>query len=248
MANEKLNPYFSWRTEGLVDQDGVIMATDRYRQFLLPFWWENFKKFNDYPVTIVDLGMSEAARQWCQERGEVIKLSLPQYLFNKRQLMSNRYFIQQVRRAWFQKPFAMLLSPYRRTLWLDMDCQVNGNLAPIFSYAENASQMALCYSIPKKPEDEIEYNSGVIAYLHGCPLIQEWARAIVEVEGDFKGDQNVLTKVIVEQKSPVTILPDLYNWRMKPWGFNEKALIIHWIDDTKKTLFEKWKGWPERMG
>lgn len=246
--HEEINQYISWRSEGLLDKDGVIIATDQSRQFLLPFWWECYKKYNDYPVTIIDFGMSAAAHQWCKERGEVIQLSLPDWLFDKRQLMSTRYFIQGVRRAWFHKPFAMLLSPYKRTLWLDMDCQVNGNLSPVFPYAENPTQMALCTSIPKKPGDEIEYNSGVIAYLKGCPLIQEWARATVEMEGDFKGDQNILTRLIVDQHRSVVILPDEYNWRVKPWGVNEKALIIHWIDDTKRALFEKWKGWPEHLG
>lgn len=247
--NEELKKYASWRTEGLLDQDGVITGANELHEPLLPCWWKCYRQHNDYPVTFIDFGMSDAARKWCSERGKVIKLSIPLNLFENRQLENPKWGNRVVRKIWFQKPFAFLQTPYKRTLWIDVDCEVKGNLSILFPKAENPSGMALAHSSPEKLEKRIQkgflkqgekgFNSGVVAYLHGCPIVQEWALASVEMEGSYMGDQDILSRVILDQHYPVTVLPNEYNWRVSPWGDNEKALIVHWNSSSKDQFFKK---------
>ncbi len=247
--NEELKTYMAWRTKGLLDRDGVITGANNFHEPLLPCWWKCYRQHNDYPVTFIDFGLSESAHQWCSERGEVIKLSVPLDLFKKREFDNPQLGNRLLRKIWFKKPFALLQSPYRRSLWLDVDCEVKGNLSKLFPLAESSSGLALAHSSPEKLEKRIQkgflkkgeqgFNSGVMTYLHGCKVIQEWASKTVEMEGGYMGDQDILSRVILDQHYPVTVLPNEYNWRVKPWGINEQALILHWNSSSKGEFLKR---------
>ncbi len=172
--NEELNPYILWRSEELLDRDGVITGANDSYESLLPCWWKCYQQHNDYPVTFIDFGLSSSGHQWCSERGEVIKFSVPFHLFKKREFV-HAQLGYRILKIWFKKPFALLQSPYRRSLWLDVDCEVKGDISKLFPLAENPSGMALAHSSPEKIERRIQrgylkegeqgFNSGVIAYL-----------------------------------------------------------------------------------
>lgn len=246
---------FPFRSERLVDGDGILVATDKKFEFLLPFWWTRLRKFNRLPVTFIDLGMSEEAHLWCKERGEVLKLTLPDSFFEKRKIDNVPEELEKRRRSQFMKPFAMLLSPYQRTLWLDVDCEIRGNLAPLFPFAGNPAGMALAHGSEKKhlyrikrgfiKQGEFAFNSGVIVFLRNCQIIKLWAHAVCDYDGNYIGDQDILTRVIYDHNFPVSILPKKYNWRVLEWGINKKALIVHWNSYSKKIVMNYIKMQPE---
>jgi hypothetical protein len=246
---------FPFRQEGLVEQNGIIVGLDSRLEWLLPFWWYCLKKYNDYPVTFIDYGLTERARRWCQERGETLPLNLEERIFLKRKRNWLNPEQQKRLNTWYTKPFALLQSPYKITLWLDIDCEVRGNLSPLFSLAENPEKMALALGSEKKQEEGIlrgimkpgqqTYNSGVIPFLRGCEIIQTWGYATVHIKGIFPGDQDILSYVINKDEKKVTILPKEYNWRVFRWGINENALILHWDSSTKNNVFNFVKKHPD---
>ena len=89
---------------------------------------ENICRFCDTPLThtFVDLGMSHYGKTFCSERGEVIPLQMDL-------AFSDGESVRDKRHSWFKKPFALLLSPFAHSIWLDLDCEVLGSLAPLFS-------------------------------------------------------------------------------------------------------------------
>jgi Glycosyl transferase family 8 len=261
-----MTPPIDWRVKGLLDCDGIIAGCNQNIEWLLPFWYDHIKKHNDLPITFINYGMSRKALNWCQERGEVQNLSISDFFFNNRVLEKkesrihenlsavDKEILRKIRLAWFKKPFALLLTPYLRTIWLDLDCQVRGNLSTLFSFAENPSEIALAYSTEEKHKLRIEkgflkpgeqgYNSGVIVYKRGSTLINSWANQTIFDERDLLGDQDILSCLINDQNIKISILPKLYNWRVSTWGINPKALILHWSGAAKDLLYHEIKKHP----
>ena len=245
---------FDWRVEKPLDHDGVIVGCNGSHEWMLPWWWVNFRLHNDYPVTFFDFGgMTESAKSWCKARGQLVTLEIPVDLFlAKREAVSETVKpswegdkgsdVWEARPNWFKKPFACLHSPYKRTLWIDLDCQVRKPVADLFDYCDNR----LGISVAREPDeiikfyfeegrifaDEIEYNTGVVAFKHGSVLIVDWAKECVEKNHYLRGDQEVLTRLFYEKKiTPFALLPE-YNSRWHG-GLSADTVIIHWLGAGK---------------
>ncbi|WP_068468765.1 hypothetical protein [Candidatus Protochlamydia phocaeensis] len=238
-----------------LDCDGILTGCDQSQEWLLPWWWMNLRLHDGHPVTFIDFGnMSKAALDWCKGRGAVISLEADcSFVAGKEKINPQLALIWetihthvwQMRSAWFKKPFALLQSPYKRTLWLDLDCQVRGQLDPLFDQCDNEAEVAM-----KREEDifhemDIEqglllpgeqiYNSGVLVYRKGAQILQDWASQALTHNRFFIGDQQLLSRIIFIQQAPLTVLPAIYNWRMD-LGPNRNALILHWLGRFKNHI------------
>ncbi|HSX04364.1 MAG TPA: hypothetical protein VLG76_06520 [Rhabdochlamydiaceae bacterium] len=238
--------------------NGVIVGADRKIEWLLGFWWSHYKKHNMLPVTFVDFGMSPKAKKWCAARGSVVSLNMTVPIAPKSKIVSQvaRQWedvygkqVWKLRQSWFKKPFALLQTPYERTLWLDLDCEVLGPLSELFDFC--GPQIALVREtegahLHEKEqnqllEGEILYNSGVIIYQKNAPLIQRWAEAVSGQNGSFWSDQQLLSRLIYLEKFKIKELVPEYNWRMSQ-GINFQALIIHWVGTWGKEFIRKHGG------
>lgn len=143
------------------------------------------------------------------------------------------------RPSWLIKPFVMLNSPYRRTVWFDIDCQVRKSIKPLFEYCDHPSGLALAIepegNLKKDPEYDKTYNSGVVVFKHGSPIMIRWAEGLYELNDTFVGDQQILSRIIDVEKLKVGEFPIDYNWIYK-LGPNPTAAIIHWIASGKKVI------------
>jgi hypothetical protein len=226
--------YFHWRQENLRDEDGIVVASDQTHEWLLPWWWDHYRKYNDHPVVFVDFGLSLKAKNWCKERGEFALLPVPDIFVKEKQeidpLLStdwelgfgNKFWPS--RNAWFKKPLACLRSPFRRTIWLDIDCEIRGSIQKLFDYADRA-QVGLV-----RERSGSLYNSGVIVFRHGISLIEQWAKESFEKNHLFRGDQEILSNMIKEKKLDIEKLPEIYNWS-RLYEDNPDALVLHWHGD-----------------
>src|SRR5690606_28348364 len=100
------------------------------------------------------------------------------------------------RNAWFKKSLACLQSPFQRTIWCDLDCEIRGSIEPLFAYSEHPSGIALRREDPRESLSYPVYNSGVIVFQRNLPLIEEWARQSFEKNHEFCGDQDLLSHLI----------------------------------------------------
>ncbi len=236
----------NWREENLQEADGIIVGANQDFERFLPWWWHQYSFHNAYPVTFVDFGMSERARLWCALRGEVRILNLPEnfvapiqavdptlLLLWKKMYKDNGW---NSRREWFKKPFALLQTPYARTIWIDLDCEVRGDLSPLFSLCDSLggiavtplnqdSQQKLLECHLRLPEEQI-YSSGVIVYRRHIPPINEWAERSFHENVEFFGDQDILSRVLYERKTVVSPLPDSYHDTAT--NDPKNVIIQHW--------------------
>ncbi len=228
---------------------GVLCGADDSQQWLLPWWWSRYSALHDFPVTFCDFGMSEEMRQWCADRGEVISVILDPSCVVQKQNLSQEIIqhgelvygerIWNSRLQWFKKPFALLQSPYKTALWIDLDCEILKSLSPLFSEFDPLSELALVresrYSHLPLWDRELLYNGGVIVFKHGSSLIQKWAQGALDMNHLFLGDDQLLSYLIHLYRVQVQELPEIYNWKPSQW-LNFKAVIIHWVAGGKEYI------------
>lgn len=213
-------------------QIGILVGSDLTLEWILPWWWHHYQKNNTIPVAFIDLGLSFEMKEWCRARGELIPLRIFDFAAAREEMdpvLVERFECEygegfwESRGAWFKKPFACLASPFERSLWIDIDCEVRGAVAPLFDYpglAMAKDQIALNLPYPV-------YNSGVLLFRRGEKWIADWAEEAKRRHDQFRGDQELLSWMIAQKKGQVTELPAIYNWS-RTLEDNERAVIYHW--------------------
>lgn len=257
MDNPLFATHVQWRLATPTAEQGFVVGCSQQQEWLLPWWWMHFRLHNEYPVTFVDFGdMSTAAKQWCQHRGELVTLHVPAEAFvaTREQVLAEHakswqkpdFDVWSVRAAWFKKPFACLQSPYKKSVWLDLDCQVRNNLAPLFAYASGAQQIALSaeplliQSIHEQQGitlyGEKEYNTGVIVFQHGTPFIIEWAKMCMKSSNTVRGDQEALSKLAFLYEMNFEELDQRFNYRGNDLNEVPRMSIVHWLGGSKEHI------------
>jgi hypothetical protein len=236
-----------WRCKApATGSKGVLIGCDHSQEWLLSWWYMNFRLHNQYPVTFVNFGdMSREAVLWCESRGTVVLLDCGDEFIAKvgeidQALASDwearRAKIWQLRQAWFKIPFCWLSTPYEKSVWMDLDCQVVGPIDPLFNEFLKIADFAIAKESQVEqeahqalggllPGEEI-YNAGVVAYRHGSLLVDELVRRVVEQNHRFMGVQKILARIILENRYYFFPLPSEYNWAMAG-GKNKQAIVLH---------------------
>lgn len=253
-----------WKFKTPIPEDGVIAGCANNQEWMLPWWYMNYSQHNQYPITFIDFGdMSSNAKTWCQERGQLISLDIPtnEFILDKSKInpklahfwstsTAHGENIWQVRLEFFKKPFACLASPYLRSIWIDLDCQIFKSIKPIFdacetpqgiAAAEESSHIRLWHAQRGSIEiDEREYNTGVLAFKHGIPLIIEWAKYCIKRGSHVYGDQDAFCHMLYEKEETIPTLSPIYNWKGSNILENEndcnQIVILHWMGRTKNMI------------
>ena len=224
-------------------KEGIIVGCDHKQEWLLPWWWRHYSAYNNYPVVFMDFGLSKEANLWCLERGECV--TVPSFEIAKEESISDQNkkiwetrfgtSIWFCRSVWFKKPLALLLSPFDIGIWIDLDCQVNGSLEPLFNSLLFGSELALARNdfSSYSSTEQINYNSGVIVFKQQAPILHKWAEEALNNNVEYPGDQQALCKAISIHKPDLVELPISYNWQIA-LGPNSTALIYHYSDGPGK--------------
>jgi hypothetical protein len=223
-----------------VNEQGIIVGCDQRQEWLLSWWWNHYSAHNKFPVAFADFGMTEKALSWCRERGQCLTLpSVPQLQevsATARTRWENRFDtgIWFSRPAWFKKPLSLLHSPFTMGIWIDLDCQVNGMLDPLFNSLTFGGDIGLVRepSLLQEIEfllpEEVNYNSGVVVFRKNSAILHHWADEAISNNGNYPGDQGALCRAIYKHRHAVIELPPLFNW-MRTLGPNPNALIYHFV-------------------
>lgn len=247
MEEDLYSSFCKWAKDIEPKDDGLIVACDISQEWLLPWWWGHYILHNSYPVTFVDLGMSHEKKEWCKQRGNFVRLAAPDIFVKEKEEIKDPLILEWEnsygrkfwprRQAWFKKPMAFLKSPYLRTVWCDLDCEIRAPLSELFSFCENSAGISLAHEKHDPLSKKTGFNSGVVVYKYGLALIEEWAKLAVSSNDLFPGDQDVLSLLILEQNLPVVELPHIYNWSRLNEE-NADAKIFHWHGDHGKAVIE----------
>ncbi|HSX37457.1 MAG TPA: hypothetical protein VLE95_01340 [Chlamydiales bacterium] len=231
---------------------GIIAGSDQTQEWLLPWWWEHYIQHNTHPVTFIDFGLSPEKKTWCRARGSVRALRIPDFAAERRIIAPSLMFAWEnqfgksfwpSRGAWFKKPLACLRTPYKRTIWIDLDCEVRGSIAPLFNLADHPSGVAMAkdskWVYTQRPTFESfwVYNSGVVVFRKQSPLIEEWARESHRQNHLFRGDQELLSHLIFQKNIAIAEVPKIYNWSRCEEDAPH-AIIYHWHGDIGRRIIK----------
>jgi hypothetical protein len=242
----------------MTQEHGVIVGTSKNQEWLLPWWWMHYSLHNTFPVTFVDFGdMSAPTAKWCRERGQLIKLELSDSFMTLKEKIDPALAIQwesfqpnvwSLRSTWYKKPFAMLLSPYQQTIWLDLDCQVRGSLRPMFDYCNNKGGFAAAIEHEVSQEINLQrniiqpgqlmYNTGVIVLKKGSTLLKEWTERTRDNNHLHCSEQQLMAFILNSGKWAFNTLPSRYNWTID-LKMNKDAVILHYWGDEGKQIIKK---------
>lgn len=216
-------------------EKGILVGSDRHLEWMLPWWWDRYRRYNTLPVAFVDFGMSEEKRIWCRERGEILSL------FDTTAPIDSRSDIERIRSVWFRKPSACKQTPFSLTLWLDIDCEVLCCLDAIFSYIAEKELAVALDRITRAPEGCSEdlreyriYNGGVIVFRKDSSLVEEWVEVARTQSDRYRGDDDILSERIAVREDRIAILPPAYNRRIAANAPLLDAKIVHWTGDWGK--------------
>jgi len=240
-----------------MNTQGIIVGSDKLLEWMLPWWWYHYISHNNFPIIFMDFGMSKEAIKWCEKRGQVIAISKDLKIKNKKQVPASlakkwtdriKGDFWKARQQWFKKPLAFSLSPFTKTLWLDLDCEVKTDISEIFNFCKNNIEIAIAQDQinPKIlinqykliSPDEKYYNSGVVVFKKGAKFISSFKKKAYTHNHLFLGDQCLLSRILYEEKTSLYQLPQEYNCS-KILKKNQKAKIYHWTCGTGKKHIQK---------
>lgn len=227
---------------------GILVAADHNIEWMVPWWWNCYSRYNQYPVIFIDLGMTEAMKKWCQQKGEYRVLEENDFITQQsdlpketRKIWENIYLgdLWKARQGWFKKPLACLQTVFDLTVWIDVDCEICGDLTPLFNEWCEGIELALVND--ERSSGQPNFSSGVILFYKNAPFLKTWAEKCLNHNSEYMGDQNILTEMILNQNIPIKELNPIYNWIMYQ-GANIEALILHWGGGWGKQYIKKYGG------
>ena len=210
------------------EESCFITGCDGYYEWALSWWYDCFSQYNKkYNLVFADFGMSQKARDWCSERGEVLQVR------------------DKFTQTWFKKPIALDKSPYEYSVWIDLDCQVNKDLHILLKYAMQGFAVTIdtygaYFCKMKNP-----VASGVVGVTKGHKILKDWVKLTREQHGKYRGDQEVLNQITKKYKTSLTkynseimIMPQEMQW-LRLAGENKNAAIMHWTGKDGNAIIKQ---------
>ena len=192
-----------------------LTGCDYKHEWILPWFFKNYKKHNDTPLVFADFGIK-----------------------NRDLLTDNVHAIVNLanttEQGWFKKPKAMLNCPAEKTVWIDTDCEILSNVDDIFDLLK-PNKLNMVEDKPwtkRRGQYGTWYNSGVVGFIGKPIILKQWAKWILE--SNQIGDQEVLYERLdqLQKLTYINPLPNEYNWlRVQLENDNQNSWdkkIIHW--------------------
>ncbi|MCB1108827.1 MAG: hypothetical protein KDK44_04150 [Chlamydiia bacterium] len=227
---------------------GILIGAEKSQEWMLGWWYSHYRKYHDLPIAICDFGLSEQGLKKARQLGTVLDFNkddllkifdLP--LCPKKQATWQELYtgpLQNIHPIWMLKPFSLMKSPFEKTIWIDLDCEIRGPLDPIFSFINSPSgftvapDTAYYQSVLESRNEllpgEVIYNSGVIGFRHKSRVIDLWTRELLSNHANYLGDQDALSRIIHRHRLPIHRMPKQFNARLRD-AHDPSMTIIHYV-------------------
>ena len=207
-----------------------LTGCDKNTEWQLPWFVHNYRKHNTTPLVVADFGMSKEMREI-----EGIDLVID---------------VKSEAKGWFKKPRAMLdatkLDGVKKVCWLDTDCQVFGDISPIFDLTV-PFKIGMVEDRPwtkRRGEYGAWYNSGVVVWEGKPNILRAWAEQCIN--DGWVGDQETLYAMMggdeIMKMSIIEPLPHKYNTLRLDYVDNiavKNPLIVHHTGKKGKEVIKE---------
>ena len=200
--------------------EAFLTGCDEKTEWMLPWFFENYKKHNKHPVVLANFGMSDKMLKYATDNAHAI-MDLSKWKG----------------KGWFLKPKSMNHCPSQKTVWIDTDCEVKDDLSKIFKHIE-PEKLSMVEDKPwTQRRKEIWHNSGVVGFQDKPLILKMWQK---QVEADpVVGDQEVLHSMLnpITKMTYIKDLPHKYNVLridLLDGRVPEDPAVIHWTGKKGK--------------
>ena len=194
-----------------------LTGCDARTEWMLPWFFARYKKFNKTPIFFANFGVSETGLNYVSAMcHEFIDLTATKD------------------KGWFKKPTAIIEATKRahKVCWLDTDCEILADLSGVFEFTA-PGKLAMVEDKPwTKRRGETWHNTGVVAVEDQPVILKQWADAVRQ--NPNVGDQEVLHMILRQDLRRVTYVNDVppeYNWvrlQLVDGQDNKKKKVMHW--------------------
>lgn len=247
----------------MYDLSGIILGVSKELEWMLPWWFHHYNRTNSLPVAVVDFGLTPLGAEFAREKAILIQPELQTSFVKDKKYVSKFAAMSwesavegdlwEIRKKWLLKPQAMLNTPFEKTIWIDIDCQINTSLEEVMkNFPKDREKILISaesivgqqfyhyYGI----EDTKVYNSGVVGYYRNSKIINDWNQLCLKENQRFFGDQNALSHLINKNPSCCVELDRKYNFNPFAEEISD-PLIIHWVGGRgKQKILEMMKDFP----
>jgi hypothetical protein len=202
--------------------EAFITGCDEGHEWMLPWFFKNYKAHCKKPLVFSDFGLSK----------EGLRL-----------VRSNVHAVMNLgeveEKGWFRKPLSMWKSPSKKTVWIDLDCEVKDNIDGIFDLLE-PNKLAMVKDEPWiLRRKHLWHNSGIVGFIGKPTILSLWCGAVRNNHTADIGDQEILDKLLnpITKITYVKDLPNEYNVmriQTEVDGYNGKIRIMHWTGKKGK--------------
>lgn len=211
-------------------EKAFVTGCDTKTEWMLEWFYKNYRKYNDTPIIFVDFGISDEMRE------KLFMLKMFDDI--------GRIPTKQKAEGWFYKPQALhaASSNCRECVWIDTDIEVLGDLSPIFDEIED-NKLAMVEDKPwTRRRGETWYNSGVVGVRGRPKILNDWMQQCKT--NPVQGDQEVLHMMLnpIEKLKYITPLPNKYNWlrlQLIDGEDSPNKLAMHWTGQKGKHVIQK---------
>lgn len=196
-----------WATEPPRGARGIVVGADEKQAWMLPWFVDNLRRSGcRLPLAITDFGLADQWRRRAREHALVFDPHGPASIA-----------------GWHLKPFALLRSPWRDSLWLDLDCQVLSDPTEIID-------AGVSFGLTRDPHAKLSrpngWATGVVVARRSEPVVEAWARSVAA--GTHRGDQEALD-ALRDSVEPRTVeLPRRYQRLRLDGPAHLDDVIYHW--------------------
>ena len=201
--------------------EAFVTGCDEKHEWMLEWFFKNYKKYmEDVPLIFANFGLTPEGLKLVRE--------------NVHAVMNLKTFEEK---GWFKKPMSMIKSPSKKTVWIDLDCEIRDDIRDLFDILEpNKLNM-----VEDKPwttrGQELWHNSGVVGFIDKPPILYHWAKAIRD--DPVQGDQEVLHLMLnpITKIAHINDLPNEYNvlrLQTEVDGYGGAIRVMHWTGQKGK--------------
>tara|TARA_Y100001935_G_scaffold12613_1_gene9780 strand:+ start:13013 stop:13654 length:642 start_codon:yes stop_codon:yes gene_type:complete len=198
-----------------------VTGCDENHEWMLEWFFKNYKKhMKDVPLVFANFGLTPDGLKKVRE--------------NVHAVMNLKPFDEE---GWFKKPMSMIKCPSKKTIWIDLDCEIRDDISNLF----NMLKPNMLNMVEDKPwtmrGQELWHNSGVVGFIDKPTILYDWAKAIRN--NPVQGDQEVLHLLLnpITKIKYINDIPNEYNvlrLQVETDGYAGAIKVMHWTGQKGK--------------